>query len=151
MVLNLNLGAGSNRRQDYISVDYYTNADVVHDLTQPLPYEDVDNIYACHVIEHFSYAEWQDIKEYWADALKVGGSLEIRCPDIILACEKFLSDPTDHFSMQILYGNQSTPGEYHKNGHTVQSLIKDFPGFKCEVLEPATDYELHLKLTKEQA
>lgn len=150
-MLNLNLGSGTNRKQDYISVDYFTEADVNHDLTKTLPYEDesVDNIYACHVIEHFSRADWENIRKDWARVLKVGGKLEIRCPDIIKVCKKLIQNPEDKFNMMTLYGAQHSEGEYHLNGFTEKSLRQSFPDLLSEVLPPSTDYELHMMFTKE--
>jgi predicted SAM-dependent methyltransferase len=146
--VNLNMGAGSNRKQDFKSVDLYTDADIQWDLTEPLPLEDgqVDNIFASHVIEHFSKAEWADISKEWARVLKPGGTIEIYCPDIIQAC---LVVAADLSRLNIIYGNQDTPGEFHKNGFTYKTLCDSFPGFYGELLEPTTDYELHVKLTKE--
>lgn len=146
--MNLNLGSGTSRKQDYISVDLYSDADVHWDLTQPLPLDDgdVDNIYASHVIEHFDKHEWKKISKDWARVLKSGGTIEIHCPDIIQAC---LTVAADIDRLNIIYGNQDTPGEYHKNGFTYKTLCDSFPGFYGELLEPTTDYELHVKLTKE--
>ena len=82
--MNLNLGSGTSRKQDYLSVDLYTpEADVMIDLTRPLPFDDesVDNIYASHVVEHFSRDEWESIRKDWVRVLKPGGAIEIRCPD----------------------------------------------------------------------
>lgn len=149
MVLNLNLGSGTSRKQDFLSVDLYADADVQWDLTQPLPLEDgeVDNIYASHLIEHFSKAEWELVRKEWARVLKVGGTIEIHCPDIVQACLIVASDLS---RLNIIYGNQDTPGEFHKNGFTYQTLCNSFPGFYGELLEPASEYELHVKLTKER-
>jgi predicted SAM-dependent methyltransferase len=56
-MIKLNLGSGSNRMQDdFVNVDLHVAADLQHDLREPLPYDDgtVDEIYSCHVIEHFT-------------------------------------------------------------------------------------------------
>lgn len=149
--MNLNFGAGSTRRQDYISVDLYDpSADLQIDIAKLLPFDDetVDNIYACHVIEHLSRREWMTAHHEWVRVLKKGGSIEIRCPDIVKVCQKLIEKPDDLWSYQVLYGLQTTPGEYHKNGFTEQSLTKWFMGLDAELLEPSTDYELHMKFTK---
>ena len=149
MVLNLNLGSGTNRKLNYISVDkYIKEADEHWDLTERLPLDDnsVDNIYASHVVEHFDKNEWDFVRKEWSRVLKVGGTIEIRCPDIIKACTVVASDIS---RLNIIYGNQDTPGEFHKNGFTYKSLCDSFPNFYGELLEPSTDYELHAKLTKE--
>lgn len=149
--MNLNLGSGSNRKQDYISVDLYTpEADLGLDLTRLLPFDDesVDNIYACHLIEHFSRAEWLQASHDWYRVLKTGGTIEIRCPDIVKSCQKLIDNPEELWSLQILYGLQSNDGEYHKNGFTEATLRQSFPSMESELLGPSTDYELHMRFTK---
>lgn len=149
--MNLNMGAGSNRKQDYVSVDLYNDAsDLKIDVAGLLPFEDesIDNIYACHVVEHLSRQEWEQARSEWVRILKENGTIEIRCPDIIKVCEKLIQDPELEWNYQMLYGLQINDGEYHKNGFTEQKLIKDFIGLDAEVLAPSTDYELHMKFTK---
>lgn len=150
-MLQLNFGSGTTRVQDFISVDLYApEADMGLDLTRPLPYEDemVDNIYSSHLIEHLSRAEWELARTEWARVLKTGGTIEIRCPNIVLVCERFLRDPNSERLMQQLYGLQTTEGEFHKNGFTRESLEASFPTLKAELLAPSTSTELHMRFTK---
>lgn len=147
-MLNLNLGAGSNRKQDYISVDYYTDADQKVDLTKSWPWAEVDNIYASHFIEHLDRHEFIHFVHEVKRVLKIGGTLEIRCPDLSILCRKFLYDPSDMFTMMQLYGLQTNPGEYHKNGFTEELLKEWFKDYKAEVLDPSTDTELHMRFTR---
>lgn len=149
--MNLNLGSGTNRKQDYISVDKYVpEADEHWDITSTWPHDDesVDNIYACHVIEHLSRKEFGDFVAEVNRVLKPGGTIEILCPDIILVCIKFLADPNDGYSMMQLYGLQSNDGEFHKNGFTLDSLKRAFTGYAAENLPPTDDTELHMRFTK---
>jgi predicted SAM-dependent methyltransferase len=150
-MINLNLGSGSNRRVDYISVDLYVpEADVQHDLTTPLPWSEneVDNIYSCHVIEHFTRKEWEFVRRDWARVLKPGGKVEIRCPDLTKLCQNFLNEPDNQLRIDQIYGQQARDGEFHKNGFTEESLRSSFPGFSLILLKPSSDYELHVVLTK---
>lgn len=147
----LNLGSGTSRYQDFISVDLHTDADVKHDLTSPLPYEDesVDEIYSSHVIEHFTRTEWERMKKDWARVIKPGGTIEIRCPDILKLAEQLLDNKSDKsLAITRIYGQQGDEGQLHKNGFYLNSLALDFPGFKAEYLEPSTEYELHMRFTK---
>lgn len=149
--MKLNLGSGTNRIQDHISVDLYIDeADLGLDLTRKLPFDDesIDAIYSSHVVEHFSRAEWDDIRKDWTRVIKKGGTIEIRCPDIVKVCEQMLANPYDPFTMMKLYGLQSTEGEYHKNGFTQESLTDSFPHMVAELLSPSSDYELHMRFTK---
>lgn len=147
-MLQLNLGSGTNRKQDYLSVDYYTDADLKVDLTKSWPWEEVDNIYTSHFIEHLDRNEMQHFVHEVNRVLKVGGTIEIRCPDLSVLCRKFLNDPMDTRTMMEFYGLQSNPGEYHKNGFTEEILRNWFKDYKAEVLDPSTDTELHMRFTK---
>ena len=149
-MLNLNVGSGTNRKQDYISVDLYTpEADEHWDIAKTWPYADesVDNIYACHVIEHLDRHEWENFYYEVYRVLKPGGSIEIRCPDMLKLCKRYLDNPSRSNLVQV-YGLQSNPGEYHKNGFTSEDLRLWFDDMKAEDLPPATDYELHMRFTK---
>lgn len=81
--MKLNIGCGSDIREDYINIDRAKNpgVDVVFDLEElPYPFEDnsVDEIYASHILEHF-----QDpiaIIHELHRILKVGGQLRIKVP-----------------------------------------------------------------------
>ncbi len=151
-MINLNLGAGSNRKKDYLSVDYYSKArpDLVHDLRAPLPYEDetVDNIYASHVIEHFDRAEWEWVRKDWIRVVKPGGTITIRCPDILKSAQKLLDDPTAPMNLYRIYGLQNTPGEFHKNGFTSPTLSKHFKHWTVESIPPGDPTELAMRFTK---
>jgi ubiquinone/menaquinone biosynthesis C-methylase UbiE len=148
--IRLNLGAGTSRHKDYISVDFHQEADVRHDLTQPLPYEDnsVDAIYSSHVIEHFTRAEWDGIAKDWARVLKPGGVMELRCPDIRKLCQSVVDDQDIELAITRIYGQQGDDGQLHKNGFTQELLAKSFPNFSYKVLEPSTEYELHMEFVK---
>jgi len=151
MGFNLNIGSGTNRKQDYISVDLYTpEADMGLDCSKPLPFDDesVDNIYTSHFIEHLSRAEWIAVYPSWVRVLKPGGTIEIRCPDIQKVCQMMVDDWNNEYNHQRLYGLQSNEGEYHKSGYTEQMLRNCFPTLEAELLEPSTDYELHMRFTK---
>lgn len=148
-MIKLNLGAGTSRYQDYLGVDLYADSDVQHDLTTPLPYDDdsVDAIYSSHVIEHFTRAEWEMMRQDWARVIRPGGTIELRCPDIRKLCEFYLAEGSSDRIEQI-YGNQSDEGQLHKNGFTKEILSASFPNFEPKELSPSSDYELHMIFTK---
>lgn len=150
-MVNLNVGAGSNRKQDYISVDLYDDAADEHwDIGSRWVYPDnsVDNIYACHVIEHLSRAEFKVFAHEAMRCLKPGGQLEIRCPDIMKLCHLMLQDSYSITNHQRMYGLQSNEGEYHKSGYNEVLLNEAFHPMKPELLSPSSDYELHMRFTK---
>lgn len=91
----LNLGAGGhaappdvlNGMQE-IQIDVKAPADVIADIRH-LPFDDgyADAIYNSHVIEHFDERELVPMVAEWRRVLKVGGRLQINCPDIRSAAQ----------------------------------------------------------------
>lgn len=137
-MLKLNLGSGPEKKEGYVNVDVMDGADLVHDLTNPLPYpsESVDEIFASHIIEHFSPYEWPAIKKDWYRVLINGGLLYIQCPDVIKASRQFLysTDFAPYHSVYhkrwscwvlAIYGNQFEPGQLHRNGFDLIKLSKE--------------------------
>ena len=81
--VKLNLGAGEDRREGYINVDWNDLAkpDVKHNLNQfPYPFEDnkFDEIMASHVLEHLDKPF--DVMKEFHRILKPGGQLIIKVP-----------------------------------------------------------------------
>jgi len=129
--MKLNLGCGSEHKKGYLNIDLYCPvADLIHDLSQPLPFKDesIDKIYASHVIEHLSRAEWQKAKQDWARVLKKGGKLEILCPDLEYCMLNFLRNYHGkkwEYWIKTIYGSQEAEGEFHRNGFTLEKLKED--------------------------
>lgn len=79
----LNLGAGEDRREGYVNIDWneLANPDVRHDLNiVPYPFSDntFDEIYASHILEHLD-KPFVVMKELHR-LLKPGGHLIIKVP-----------------------------------------------------------------------
>jgi predicted SAM-dependent methyltransferase len=153
--LKLNLGCGADHKAGYINIDLYTECDLRHDLTTPLPYPDnsVDEIYASHIIEHFSRKEWGFVKKDWERVLKPNGKLEIFCPDIDFCVACFLSNRKGakwEYWLNTIYGSQSekNPGDFHKNGFTYEKLISDLEGFSRVEKDDSDPSEIHLTCYK---
>lgn len=132
--MRLNLGGGSVLMEGFINVDLYSPvADVRHDLTKPLPYDDnsIDEIYSSHVIEHFSRKEWASILPDWYRVLKVGGKIEIKCPELFWCALNLIHSENPEHSwgwwIKTIYGAQEEMGEgqFHKNGFTFDKLKSD--------------------------
>jgi len=126
--MKLNLGGGTNRHDDYLTVDFFLGGtDVRHDLRTPLPYADgsIEALYSSHCIEHFSRAEWEFVVSDWHRVLMPVGKLEIYCPDLEYACGQFIATKGDEKWLRTLYGSQGHDGEYHKNGFTASKLKHD--------------------------
>jgi len=110
--LRLNLGAGTVRVKGFYSVDVNPelNPDFLCDLSQGLPFPDgsVDEIYASHVLEHFSYHRVSWVLTDWIRALKPGGKITIKCPDFEFICKGYSSGELGYLrAVQLLYGGQT--------------------------------------------
>lgn len=87
MSVKLHLGCGKRHIHDYINIDldHTVNPDIcrtVHDIYPE--YIEVDEIYACHVLEHFSRKispTYMEVLANWYSALRSGGILKVAVPD----------------------------------------------------------------------
>ncbi len=146
----LNLGAGGwdTQKPGFLSVDLYADADLVHDVSKPFPYDNnsVEEIYASHIIEHLTRQEWQIALPEWYRILKTDGKLEIYCPDLEACLVGFLSQPTHRdWWIKTIYGSQTGPGQVHQNGFTFESLKNDLltSNFKIVLAEKIDQEQLH--------
>jgi ubiquinone/menaquinone biosynthesis C-methylase UbiE len=84
-VIRLNLGAGDDRREGFLSVDLRPEvADVVCDVRKLEHWGDgsVDEILAEDILEHFPQTETAAILVEWARVLRLGGLLTVKCPNM---------------------------------------------------------------------
>lgn len=126
----LNLGCGDVKKEGYLNIDLYGSPDLIHDISQPLPFEDnsIDEIYASHVVEHLSRDEWKRAKKDWVRVLKNGGKIEIICPEIDQCLANFVTNYRGQkwgYWIATIYGNQEGPGQFHKNGFNYDKLEND--------------------------
>ena len=90
MTARLNLGAGDDRRDGFVSVDLRDDvADVVCDVRKLEHWGDasVDEIVAEDLLEHFPAGETNAILEEWARALRPGGLLTVKVPNMLALSE----------------------------------------------------------------
>lgn len=94
MTVRLNLGAGADRRDGFISVDLREDvADVVCDVRKLEMYADgeIDEVLALDLIEHFPETETVAILAEWARVLRPGGQLTVKCPNMVALSEAILA------------------------------------------------------------
>lgn len=137
--MKLNLGCGDKLLEGYTNVDVAESRrgikpDVLCDLHKLTPFEDntADEILAVHVVEHFWRWEVVDILREWVRVLKPSGKMILECPNLISACQYFLSNPELHAlpgqegqrSMWVFYGDPAwqDPLMVHRWGYTPRSL-----------------------------
>jgi predicted SAM-dependent methyltransferase len=145
--LKLNLGCGGDIKEGFINVDCrpLKGVDVVADVSDLPEFENVGHILAQDIIEHFPQAETEGIIKRWLDILPEGGTLEIRCPDVIHA-SRVLSE---RGFIEMLYGSQDYPENFHRAGFTLATMTELLEGLGVEVEgENRRDGNLWVKATK---
>lgn len=126
MPRRLHLGCGPIKIDGWCNVDIQKTpaVDVVDNIIslKKFPNQFADEIYACHVLEHFSHKEVPKVLESWKRVLRPGGRLRVSVPDIDRIV-KVYSDNWNHFQtpghtpwIGLLYGGQGDPYDFHKTG-----------------------------------
>ena len=122
----LNLGCGRDKRLGWINIDAIAelNPDVVHDLSQPLPFPDesTSDVLAQDILEHFTKEDVRVVTREIARVLCNGGKLVVRVPNVDDIFDRFSADP--EVRNQFLYGTTEETGIFgaHKVGFTPLSL-----------------------------
>lgn len=127
--LKLNVGCGRDIRSDHINIDNreLDGVDVVADVMS-LPFESnsIDEIFASHLIEHFTERQLLDIVNYWYSLLKEGGSLILIAPNIEVMARDYASGKISWDNLRrIFLGGQDYIGDFHFNAFSIDYL-KDF-------------------------
>jgi len=168
--VKLHLGSGSVHLPGYINIDANPaiGADMVLDLTKPLPYDNnsIEEIISYHFVEHLNGNDTNKLFSECYRVLIIGGALITECPDILEICKAFVSGSYSERYLSYrggpalithIYGLGSNQWEYHKNGYDLERLKNTLKqvGFKNFVEEEANkvikDYQmpaLRLKATK---
>lgn len=145
--MKLHLGCGSNKKEGWVNIDSVAalNPDVVHDISQPLPYDDqsADEVLAEDLLEHFDkYLRFVVFYE-WARVLKVGGRMTLQVPDFKKILKKYFKFGYDNFVDFIfgenLWESETYIGHFgnHKWGYsskTLQAFVALF-GIETEAIE----------------
>jgi predicted SAM-dependent methyltransferase len=130
--MRLHLGCGKKLWPGWVNVDGNAPADVIHDLSKPLPYEDktAKEIHCIHLFEHFYPHQVDDVLADWFRVLRPGGRLVMEMPDFVKACRNTIEAidkgeiPSDKYCMWPLFSNNPDGCQYHdhKWGWTYQTL-----------------------------
>lgn len=81
-----------------------------------------DQVYASHVLEHFSYnGDLEVVLKEWFRVLKPGGTLFVSVPDLHLLCRMFLdrehlTTAERFFVMNMMFGGQLDEYDFHYTG-----------------------------------
>ena len=95
-IKRLHLGCGTKHLDDYINIDirYLPGVDEVNNIKFLRNYSDgsIDEIYACHVLEHFGRWEYKDVLRRWYELLSTNGLLRIAVPNFEAVCHHYVKN-----------------------------------------------------------
>lgn len=127
--MKLHLGCGTKIIKNYINIDIRENlnCDVVDDIKTLSQFNSssVDEIYACHVLEHFSRYEYLTVLKRWYEILKKGGVIKLSVPDLEKVFLQYKNGTSLKKLMGFLYGGQNYEHNYHYVGFDYNTLKED--------------------------
>jgi len=127
--MKLHLGCGTKHLKDYTNIDirYLPGVDEVNNIRFLRNYKEnsVDEIYACHVLEHFGRWEYKDVLKRWFEILKPGGQLRLAVPNFQSICEHYYKTSDLKSLIGLLYGGQDYDENYHYIRFDYKTLSKD--------------------------
>ena len=141
-LLKLNIGCGDRKMYGFINVDARedVNPDYVADVTRIHEhFNNVDLLYACHVLEHFPLkastfqpVTWKQVLKNWHATLKTGGILRVAVPDIEAVCKYYVDTGDLDILYAFFYGGQKYDFDFHYHCWSFDTLKRDLEevGFK---------------------
>jgi len=134
--MRLNLGSGKYPLEGWTNVDAHCEADVQGDI-RDLHFHDVEAVNMDHLLEHFSWRETTSILARIHSWMLPGGDLRIEVPDMTQIMERGTQHPR---WFKYVYGDQSTPGEFHLAGFTCGMLVErlQMAGFRLRFIAKNT-------------
>ena len=136
--MKLHLGCGKVILPGYVNIDeiYRPGVDEVDNIKYLRSYKgnSIEEIYACHVLEHFGRWEYKEVLKRWHELLIPGGTLKLSVPDFNAIVEYHTTFDGDMKNiLGLLYGGQDHENNYHKmiwNFHTLYNVLKEEIGFQ---------------------
>lgn len=127
--LKIHLGAGPINIQGWINVDAraYDHTHLVANGFDLAEFSDgsISEIYMCHVLEHFSFAEAESLLRDFKRKLCVGGVIRISVPSFDKLIEVYLdgNNNLDLIKLAVM-GGQDYEFNFHKSIYNHSSLCK---------------------------
>ena len=152
--LKLDIGSGPTPLSGHVGVDLYAQgADIINAPMDQLPYPDgiIYEINCSHALEHIPKVAVIPTLQEWYRVLMPGGKLTVEVPDLVWVCENWLENQNNSWDMDAIFGDQSTPGQFHQTGFSRQLLLQylyDAGFHKTATVEtPFTHNQLCIKVT----
>ncbi len=126
--LKLHLGCGDVKIPNYVNIDSRAteSTDLVHDITNLdiFEAETVDEIYACHVLEHFGRYQVKTILKNWNKILKKNGILKIAVPDFESIVDIYSKTKEISLIEGPIIGGQTYENNFHYNVFDFKKIEK---------------------------
>lgn len=117
-MIKLHLGCGKKHITGYTNIDirFLPGVDEVDNIKFLKSYSvnSVTEIYACHVLEHFSRWEYKHVLQRWYELLIPSGILKLAVPDFDSICLYYSKTQSLTNVLGLLYGGQDYDENYHK-------------------------------------
>lgn len=127
--MKLHIGCGERYLPGWKHLDArkFPHVDYVTDKLDKLDMfsdNSVDEIYACHVLEHFTRINMKrgNLLTEWHRVLKIGGLLRIAVPDFEAIVSEYLSSQNLELIMGLLYGGQNYEYNFHYQAYDFKRL-----------------------------
>ena len=115
--MKLHLGCGKKYLQNYTHIDVidFDHIDYVSDISELsfIKNNSVEEIYACHVLEHFKRNQIHKVLKEWFRILKNDGVLRISVPNFKAIVEQYQETKDLNQLLGLLYGGQTYDYNYH--------------------------------------
>jgi predicted SAM-dependent methyltransferase len=144
--MKLHLGCGTKHINGFQNIDirYLPGVDEVNNIRFLRNYKEnsVDEIYACHVLEHFGRWEYKEVLKRWFEILKPEGKLRLAVPNFSAICSYYIKTGNLEPIMGLLYGGQDYDENYHYVTFDFNSLSNDLRsiGYKTILEWNTEDY-----------
>lgn len=131
--IRLNMGSGPFPIPGFINIDQFpeVNPDMVADV-RDLPFEPgtVSEIYAGHILEHFTRHDGAAVLRYWHSLLKPGGVIGVAVPDYDVLVQQYAANPTPEALIQfndlyIYSGIQRSPHQYAYSAALLEKVMRE--------------------------
>ncbi len=124
--IKLHLGCGNKKIHGFTNIDIRPEIepDLIDDIStlKKIENNSVDLIYACHVLEHFSFEEVRKTLQRWNDILKPSGILRLSVPDMDAIFAHYFYWKELDLLKGYLWGGQDYKENFHKSGWDFETL-----------------------------
>jgi len=145
MKKRLHLGCGNKYLKDWIHIDIqaYDHVDLNIPVDQLTCFDDesVDEVYACHILEHIKRKDIKKVLIEWHRVLKRDGVLRLSVPDWDALVNRYQKTRNLDELMGLLYGGQRNEYDFHYmtfNFDSLTKLLREIGFNKIEKYDPLT-------------